>query len=120
MRRHSDPCEICSPLPSAQPCSLSSSARASSTRRRGALAPHLIVPGGLGLHPRLLEMGHERDDALYLAVEVGLPLGRRVEARAVGLQYALEVRGQLVDFAQVMLHASAGFLGGAVGLAGES
>src|SRR6185295_6669780 len=87
--------------------------------RRLGSAAHVVVAGGLGLDPRLLEVRHERDDPLHLAVEVGLPLGRRVEARAVGLEDTLEVRGELIDLAQVILHARAGFLGGAVRLAGE-
>src|SRR5262245_64872763 len=42
--------------------------------RRLGRAAHVVVAGGLGLDPRLLEMRHQRDDALHLAVEVGRPL----------------------------------------------
>src|SRR5262245_52309105 len=78
--------------------------------RRLGLTTHVIVAGGLGLDPRLLQVGHERDDAFDFAVEIGLPLRGRVEARAIRLQHALEVRGQLVHLAQMILHARAGFL----------
>jgi hypothetical protein len=62
-------------------------------------------------------MGHEEHDAVDLAVQVGPPLLGRREAGTLAEQEALEVIGELIDLAEMMLHAGTGFRDRPVGLA---
>src|SRR5438132_4179282 len=82
-----------------------------SARRLGRAAD-VVVAGAGGLVPGLLEVGHQQHHPVDLAVEVRRPFLRRGEARAVGAHDPVEVRGELRDLLEVMLHSRARLLEG--------